>query len=447
MVAERRANTSAGLLESLWSSPRLRDVLLFAVASAWVLVLFTTFRPGLMSWDSLQQYEQGLSGHYGNWHPPVVCLLNGIAARIAGSPWPLLLVQLVAIALAMTLLVRRTPAARANAALAVFFAFLLAPPVWSIGVTLWKDVLVAAALLCAVAALDARRPALALGFATLGTLCRHNAVVGALPLALCAASHLVPGRRGRIVSGLAATALLAIAPTVAEHALRARDEWPLGQLLVFDEIAVYSAHPDLLASSPLQADFTAADLQYVYSPASLMPIFLGAGPAAHHLTAASLAPRRVQICAEWLRALRTDPLAYLRHRLLYLRSLLGADGNPVCYAFHVGIDPPSPWGFKVREDGLAYRALRAFQEAARNTVVFRGWIWMLLLTALAGAAAWRSGSRLALWTAASGWLYGAAYLCVGVVCDFRFLYWSVLATFATMALLVRTDRREAPQLP
>jgi len=394
-----------------------------------------------MSWDSLQQYEQGLSGRYGNWHPPVVCLLNGIVARLAGSPWPLLVLQLFAIGMGMALLTRRAPPARATAALAIVCGFLVAPPVWSIGVTLWKDVLVGAALLCAVASLDAKRPALALGFAVLGTLCRHNAILGALPLGVSAATHLVRDHRGRVVAGVAAVGLLAAAPKLAERVLGARDEWPLGQLLVFDEIAVYSAHPDLLASSSLHRDFTIDDLKYVYSPASLMPIFVGAGPEAHRITSASLPPRRVEIRADWIRAVGSHPLTYARHRMLHLRSVLGADGNPVCYAFHVGIDP-NPWGFKLRADGSAYQWLRGMQEALRNTFVFRGWFWMLALVLLAAVAWRRRAPRLAIWTAASGWLYGAAYLFVGVVCDFRFLYWPVLAAFATAALLVRWPSRQ-----
>src|SRR5438094_10132335 len=110
------------LVEQFWSRPRVRDGLLLALVIGWVLVLFTAFRPGLMSWDSLQQYEQGLSGQYGNWHPPVVSLLNGIAGRLAGSPWPLLVAQLLAIGMAMALLVRRAPANRAAISLAGFFA-------------------------------------------------------------------------------------------------------------------------------------------------------------------------------------------------------------------------------------------------------------------------------------------------------------------------------------
>jgi len=375
----------------------------------------------------------------------VVSLLNGIAARLSGSPWPLLLAQLLAIGMSMALIVRRAPPDRAAVALALFCGFLLAPPVWSIGVTLWKDVLVGAALLGAVAALGDGRPTLALGLTVLGTLCRHNALVAALPLVLPAVNQMIRNRRARILAGIAAIAFVALAPKLAERALGARDEWTLGALLVFDEVAVYSAHPDLLAKSPLGKDFSMKDLQYIYSPASCQPIFSG-GPEAPRISGASLPARRAEIRAEWLRAVRTAPLAYARHRLLHFRSLLGADGNPVCYPFHVGIHPGNPWGFKLHEEAAIYRALRRAQDRLSNTFLFRGWFWMLALTILA-LVGWRRGdARLAVWTALSGWLYGAAYLVVGVVCDFRYLYWSVLATFAAAALLLDSDRDADPGL-
>src|SRR5207249_8379308 len=119
----------------------------------------------------------------------------------------LLLAQLIAMGMGMALLVRRAVPSRAALALALFCAFLLAPPVWSIGVTLWKDVLVGTALLGAVAALDTGRPMLALALSVLGTLCRHNAVVAAVPLALPAVNQMVRDRRGRILAGTAAIAL------------------------------------------------------------------------------------------------------------------------------------------------------------------------------------------------------------------------------------------------
>jgi len=439
VIGERLLLWPARFLESIRSDASRRDRFLAGLVLAWVLGLFAAFQPGLMSWDSLQQYEQGLSGSYHNWHPPIVSLLNGIAGRLAGSPWPLLVAQLLAIGFGMLILVRRAPATRALPALALLCGFMAAPPVWSIAVTLWKDALVGAALLGAVAAVDSRRPFLALGLTVLGTLCRHNAVVAALPLAMAAASHVVHRHRDRLIAAVAVLAVLGFAPKLAERALDARDEWPLGALLVFDEIGVYSTRPDLLAASPLHRDFTVADLKHVYTPASQQPIFTG-GPEATRITAASLPPRREQIRAEWFRVVRAAPLAYARHRLLHFRSLLGADGNPVCYPFHVGIDPGNPWGFRVPEGGAIHRALRHLQETTRNSFLFRGWFWMLALLALAAAASWRRAPRLAVWTAASGLLYGAAYLVVGVVCDFRFLYWSVLASFATGALLLRSDR-------
>ena len=40
-----------------------------------------------------------------------------------------------------------------------------------------------------------------------------------------------------------------------------------------------------------------------------------------------------------------------------------------------------------------------------------------------------------MWVALSGIAYAFSYLPVGISCDFRYLYWTVLSCFAAAALL------------
>ena len=39
------------------------------------LVLWRLFFPGLMSADSIAQYGQALTGHYNDWHPPLLAIV------------------------------------------------------------------------------------------------------------------------------------------------------------------------------------------------------------------------------------------------------------------------------------------------------------------------------------------------------------------------------------
>lgn len=421
---------------AVWGNPRLRLGLLFSIALAWTLLLFCAFQPGLMSWDSIQQYAQGLAGEYGNWHPPFVSFINGIAGRSFGSPWAVLLAQLLVISGGMALLVQEVPPRRSGAALAIFASFLIAPPVWSMAVTLWKDVLMAAALLASVVALRRAQPYWALAWMLVGALCRHNAIFAVAPLAIAAAGALAPAR-WRIASAVLVLALVAVAPKAADIALRAKDEWTLGALLVFDEVAIYAADPEMLRESPFAAELTPEDIALAYQPRSLQPIFSGGQP--HQLNSATLAPRRDAIRAEWLRVLSAHPYVYARHRFRHLQGLLG----PICYPFHIGIGP-NPWGFRLRDHTLLHKGLRQLQEATRESALFNGWFWVLAAIIVA-AVAYRRHQLLAFWTALSGLAYTAGYLIVGVTCDFRYLYWTVIATFAALVLCFTdaSERRSA----
>jgi hypothetical protein len=133
------------------------------------------------------------------------------------------------------------------------------------------------------------------------------------------------------------------------------------------------------------------------------------------------------------------------NRLRHFQTLLSANSGPVCYPFHVGIDRGNQWGFRVRENTLLYRGLRNVQEATRDTFLFRGWFWTLAITITAIIALGHYRERtLAFWTAISGLAYAAAYLVVGVACDFRFLYWTVIAVFAALLLLLADANEHVP---
>lgn len=429
------------MVTKFWAEARRRDRLLFVVAAGWVLVLYAAFQPGLMSVDSVLQYQQGITGRYNNWHPPFVSLLNGLAGRLAGSPWPLLVAQLSLLAAGMCLLARAAPPQSAPFSLAVLAAFFLLPPVWSIAVTLWKDVLMAVALLWAVVDLRVRRPARSFAWMIVAVLCRHNAIFAAVPLAVYAAALSAPRAAGRAALVAVQLVALAIAPRIVDRLLHAEDRFIAGALLLFDEMAIYADHPEALKASPFSREYTAQDVARVHMVQSCVPIFHG-GPEARRFPESSLPARRPEISREWLRLLRAYPGTYVRERVSHFLSLISI-GWPACYPFQIGISPNN-WGFHLQEGGAVLRALRRFQDATASTWLFLGWPWLMLLLAIGAWAAMRHGARsLALWTTLSGLAYAGGYLAVGVVCDFRYLYWSVIAVFAAVELLLSESGRRA----
>jgi hypothetical protein len=412
------------------------ELLLAAAAGVWAAVLFAAFHPGLMSSDTVSQMAMGVSGDYfSNVHPPLMSWALGLVHRVAGSPWPALALQLAAIGGAGAALAAGATAPRRHAAAALLAIFLALPTTWAVGVIVWKDVWMAASLLWAIVALRAGRRLASVALVALAACLRHNAILAAIPLAAAAFPWSRARRLQSAALAAALVAAIAAAPWLVERALRVRDAWPGGQLLVYDLAAIYLSHPDDLAASTFSGDIEISDLARDYTPVHVVPLLFTDEPPGRRIPWSTIAPRRAIIVREWAREVVRHPRAYLAHRLEQFRFLLGIATEPVCYPFHRQIDP-NPWGLHL-DDTALHGALRRLADGAGHTILFRGWPW-LALAAVAGAVALRRAREhpLAVATAASAVAYASAYLVVGVSCGFRFLYWTMIATFAVGFLLL-----------
>jgi hypothetical protein len=114
----------------------------------WVLFLMHAY-PGLMTRDSFDQLAQARSGIYYDDHPPLMQLLLGITDRLIAGPFGMIIVQSGMLLAGAHLLLQRVMAERRAAIVAVVFLWF--PPVVAIMTTLWKDPLMAGALLLATA--------------------------------------------------------------------------------------------------------------------------------------------------------------------------------------------------------------------------------------------------------------------------------------------------------
>ena len=61
--------------------------------------------PGLVTWDSIRQYDQALSGDFDDWHPPVMEWIWRQFLPLAHSPAPMLILQLLLYATGFKLLI------------------------------------------------------------------------------------------------------------------------------------------------------------------------------------------------------------------------------------------------------------------------------------------------------------------------------------------------------
>src|SRR5262249_12679042 len=92
-------------------------------------------------------------------------------------------------------------------------------------------------------------------------------------------------------------------------------------------------------------------------------------------------------------------------------------------------------GFHLHRTRWTYRTLRRVQEYTRNSLLFRGWVWVALGLALCVGSVPRAGrASTAFWIPASRLTYAVAYLLVGPAADFRYLFWTLVSVFAAAAV-------------
>jgi hypothetical protein len=421
----------------------IRVLTLACMVAVWSIVLGLAFFPGLMSADPLVSLEQGILGSYDNTNPPLLGALAGLSYKLTGSVWPLLVVQLVALGGGMAALAGRMRSGLV--AVVLLTIFLALPTVWSTAVIVWKDVASCAAMLLAVVALAFRRPWLGTLLLVLAATCRLNAILGVLPLAYWAGFQISVANSSRARHALIALLIVlggVALPKVIDRVFKARDAWALGLVLADDLAAIYARVPEAFAGSMLASDTSAADLARLYSPDSDVPLFYGGPDGLHRINLSLLPNRRAELMREWVRIVFSHPGVYLKTRALRFKNLLGLGRDVVYYPFHTAIDPNAFGLSLARADRQPYLALRNVQEWARNKL-FRGWIWLTLLFAAAATSYHlHRGRALATWVAGSGIVYALGYFVLAPAADFRYLFWSMVSAFATLALL-GTERDEA----
>ncbi|WP_163861216.1 hypothetical protein [Myxococcus eversor] len=447
-VAVDKPSVGGRLLATLGS----RHVRLF-LALIWGVLLFVAFQPGLMSADSLSMLWQGRTGEYTDWHSPFYAFLLGKAFLLTGSTWPVMAFQLLGLALGPVVLLGGVSGRRGLAALALLGVYWVLPSTWAVGVTLWKDVFNAVALLWTVVLLTRGRPGWAFACLVAATLTRHNAITASMllvPMVVARVPVLMKDRSRPVIAGVLLLAVLAIAPGFIERAASVSKTWIGGALLVFDVAGVYAREPAAMEGSPLVArwKWDAAKLGYLYDPRAVSPILWG-DPARGAISTEELLAAKEPLTREWLRVVRAYPGAYLRHRWASYVANLGLEGLSDSYyqdngSYHRQIDP-NELGLKLRKHTAVHRGFVAMREAWSNAIA-RGGPWLVLAVVLAGVG-WRRRARdggLMFCVAASGVTYALAYLPVSVSAEYRFYYWTAISVFAAAALwLARPPSRTA----
>ena len=418
------------------------------------------FQPGYLSPDSITQLGQARSGFFTDWHPPLMSWVWRIADRIHRGGLGMLLLHNLWFWAGLCLLAGLSFRSKWRAASAVLVVGFL-PPVFALLGTIWKDVGLGASLLLAVGLLalaERRGPsrievALVLGLLFYAVAVRYNGFSAVLPLCVWTMSVVTRGvarfDRHRFataaISGVALLLVLSAAARLAHRLIVDRRLYPSQQILVHDlaGISMQTGRNQLPAFVQDEIALSLEDIQRIYTPHTVVPLYWGDASTRRLPRYTSIQNENdfSRLAGHWRGVVSRHPREYFAHRSQVARHLLALDRPRACLPFITGVSP-NPFGASFQRNRLN-AAVTARLERVQDSFLFRPGYYLifglLMLAALPFIARRYPLTPAGVALLASAMLYGLPYYFIATTCDFRMVWWSVVAVLIAPLTIIRRE--------
>lgn len=433
----------------------------------------SAFYPGVYTVDAMGQMKEALTGRYADAHPPMMAWIWSGLIALTGRMESMFVFHSLLMAaggLCWVLVFARAGAPRCGLVVPLL---LISPVVANFSGVVWKDVGFASATLLAsalavLATTTTRGRGVLVGAALLLSIyaigVRWNGALALVPVFFaCVISY---GRRWPVsmkIGGALAVAVLVwgavVVTTTKVINPERRNYAQFVQAFDLIGVSILSRRSDLYPPA-LEARFAnrRAELERVYDRAitvdgslnrflekrddgwSLIPWVVGDPRYARELQHA------------WFEAMVREPWAYLKHRATMFGMLMSwgtywtEQPQPADVRANLmkatGIDPALASFAAMRPPGASIGELLIEKTRVGPSLrwLYRGWLWLLVATLsfVAGCLLVKNPVlRLAsLVLTSSALLYLAPYTLLTPASDFRYLYWTVIATAFSMALVL-----------
>lgn len=425
----------------------LRQILPFSLICLTGFILnLIAFYPGFLSPDSLEQYQQSLTGIYTDWHPPAMAYFWRQLNKIHQGPGLMLVFQLACLWFSIFYLLTSIKS-RAWQILVVLFAIM--PFVQNFAGYIIKDTHMAVSWLLAFAIIfkalinNRKLPGpLALVSALLllyGTWTRPNALTGLLPLTLLWAYVSFPSQKQRFVwlRGAGLAVLIVTGQVVFSKFINPQHTHPESKLFMLDLTGIFvktgeNVFPAVLYEEP---KFDTAYLRQKYHPATFDNIWWNADDKV--ALSRNDDEMSAALKAAWVHAIAKHPGIYLKNRMkgvLYYLRIRNREDN---FMYHFRWMQPNDLGLTFNDNILTEVFLKPV-DIQKRMPYMRPWFWFCLNLILCGAvpAIKRREYRFSVAALAfSGLLYLLpSFLAFQVDTDFRYFYWNCFA--CTIACII-----------
>lgn len=409
-----------------------------------LLMTLRAFFPGLITSDALDQYQQAMHFNFNDWHPPIMSFIWAITNDWIPGAFGMLLLECLLYWGGLLLISLSIPQSYKKISLAVILVGFMPFAVGTLS-HIWKDVLhaviwlYAVGLICLGISVDNGRYKkiflMAGAMLFVGSMVRFNAIFGLLPLVwlLLSKSDLQSWKKWSVVCILFPACCILLTTTFNYGFLNAAKSRVHQSLIVFDLGGISNFSGKDYFEENWSGDEGKKMLSTCYDAAAWDVYAWGPCSFVLNKVRNSGSWDDGSLMKKWIFAIYHEPRAYLNHRYANFMKLLWHP-NSVLGDHTV----ENSLGLKYKKTGL-FRILETTTNLLKNTIIFQPGFWLMasFVFSLYGLLSRKCFARdvfLALNT--SSFLYLLAYLFVGVASDFRYAYWSILATSASVPFIL-----------
>jgi hypothetical protein len=423
----------------------------YFIALLSALLVVALFYPGMFSNDTLSQWSQAVNDSYDNWHPAIMAIMMHILNPMLGIGGIFIVHQILywaSIAIFVDLIFNRN--------LLWFYAIGLFPPVFTISLSVFKDVGFIVSCMGAISLFilyvsSKKKSVLFLSLMLLlyAGCVRINGLAITAILVFCGALFLFKATAKRILISLFCvfcTFLITFSANVAINKVYdVREVNPIATLLLWDIAGVYcysgQDRPPPKAVAVVDAARAKNWLDYYRSDTCSLCWYSGVSCVLPSKESAE------HLFNFWFHEIKQQPVAYLKHRYELSKHLFGLNGK-IFYAYH-------SWHQNERDLNSGEARLGDFSKTVFSKIekmfylseslyLAQPFVWIIveviiLLYGLILFCCRRAISLekfLAFSLAFSGLPNAFTLIFISVAADYRYIVWTVLSGFLSVLLLV-----------
>ena len=419
----------------------------FLTALAGFLITLWLFAPGMMSADSINQYEQAISGGYTDHHPPILSFIWRGLLFLSNDQLPILILHATLFWTGLLLLsFGLVPGWYQSLFIAIGFF----PPVLVQLGMIWKDVTLLSFYIFALGIIAVCRRAqykvtlLVGAFICLwiGTAARHNGIAAVLPLLVFffLLNHSL--LRSILFAFLVLTVFYFAESFFNNEILKVHSVNAEGQIFIYDTVAIAAkTHDFSLIPKYLSEDLHTSNEELVglYNPVSCNGVLYHNGKYLLPVKDSWYQESRLA----WINAIKKYPKEYLRHRVSVFLSVIGFSSEEVYYPWHTVVDS-NPYQLHASSRRITEHFL-FFIDTLKKGYFLRVWVYMLLsFVTLVGLFIRPQRIRnfpdpvivFCQSLLVSGLCYSGLYFFIAPASDLRLNYWTIDATVIAVAVIV-----------